>query len=405
MSHWKEYKLGEIGKIITGTTPPTKNPENYGNFLLFVTPTDFDAYNKTINNSIRSISEIAVNKFKNRIIPKDSVIVTCIGSQMGKVAINKKACLTNQQINSIIPNKEFDSDFIYYTLKSMQDYLRNLATGGSTMPIINKSSFENITITVPPLPTQTAIASILSSLDQKIELNNAINRNLEALAQALFKQWFVEFEFPVDQNGNFSPLTGEMSQGQRGYKSSGGEMVESELGMIPKGWRVRKLNEVIEVKYGKDHKHLEDGDIPVYGSGGIMRYANKSLYCNQSILIPRKGTLSNMFLINEPFWSVDTMFYTIIKIDFYAKYLFYTLKSFDLASMNVGSAVPSMTTKVLNDLSIILPSDNIIKRFDEAVNPIFDNKDAVIKENHSISILRDTLLPKLISGELEVKDV
>ncbi len=122
-------------------------------------------------------------------------------------------------------------------------------------------------------------------------------------------------------------------------------------------WKTYKLSEVVEIKYGKDHKHLADGEIPLYGSGGIMRYVDKPLYEQESILIPRKGTLSNLFYLNIPFWSVDTMFYTKIKEGNNGKYLYYLLKSMDLASMNVGSAVPSLTTEVLNKVEINVPDE------------------------------------------------
>jgi len=120
-------------------------------------------------------------------------------------------------------------------------------------------------------------------------------------------------------------------------------------------WKKYKLSELVEIKYGKDHKHLADGEIPLYGSGGIMRYVDTPLYEQESILIPRKGTLSNLFYLNIPFWSVDTMFYTKIKEGNNGKYLYYLLKSMDLASMNVGSAVPSLTTEVLNKVEINIP--------------------------------------------------
>ena len=120
-------------------------------------------------------------------------------------------------------------------------------------------------------------------------------------------------------------------------------------------WTTYKLGEVLEIKYGKDHKHLEDGDIPVYGSGGIMRYANNALYDKPTILIPRKGTLSNLFYVDTPFWSVDTMFYTKIDESNNSKFIYYYLKTLNLASLNVGSAVPSLTTEVLNKVEINLP--------------------------------------------------
>jgi type I restriction enzyme S subunit len=123
-------------------------------------------------------------------------------------------------------------------------------------------------------------------------------------------------------------------------------------------WQTYKLSELVEIKYGKDHKHLADGEIPLYGSGGIMRYVDTPLYDKESILIPRKGTLSNLFYLNTPFWSVDTMFYTKIKKGNNGKYLYYLLKSMNLASMNVGSAVPSLTTEVLNKVTINVPDES-----------------------------------------------
>jgi type I restriction enzyme S subunit len=130
----------------------------------------------------------------------------------------------------------------------------------------------------------------------------------------------------------------------------------SSVDEIPNGWVETTLGDVCKIKYGKDHKKLEDGDIPCYGSGGIMRYVDSILYDKPSVLIPRKGTLSNLFFINEPFWTVDTLFYTqidesIIK----SNYLYYKLKTYNLADLNVGSAVPSLTTSVLNQLPFSIP--------------------------------------------------
>ena len=117
-----------------------------------------------------------------------------------------------------------------------------------------------------------------------------------------------------------------------------------------------KLSDVCTIKYGKDHKSLENGKIPVYGSGGVMRYANKALYNKKSVLIPRKGTLGNLFFVNEPFWTVDTLFYTEIEeTKAVPEFLYYFLKTLDLAGMNVGTAVPSLTTAVLNEVEIFIP--------------------------------------------------
>ncbi len=177
-----------------------------------------------------------------------------------------------------------------------------------------------------------------------------------------------------------------------------------EMGWIPEGWKQVKLEELLEIKYGKDHKKLEEGNIPVYGSGGLMRKVNQSLYKGESVLIPRKGTLTNLMYIDEEFWTVDTMFFSIPKLDNTAKYLFYNLKMLDFSSMNVSSAVPSMTTKVLNDLNILKPEKEILEKIDHLLTDYFTKRKSLDNSNQTLTQLRDTLLPKLLSGELRIPD-
>ena len=156
-------------------------------------------------------------------------------------------------------------------------------------------------------------------------------------------------------------------------------------------WKTYKLNEVLEIKYGKDHKHLPDGDIPVYGSGGIMRYVEKHLYDKESILIPRKGTLSNIFYLNKPFWSVDTMFYTKIKDGVQGKYLYYLLKSMDLASMNIGSAVPSLTTEVLNKVEITIPDLATQRQIAQILSSLDDKIELNLQMNQTLEAMAQAI--------------
>lgn len=157
-------------------------------------------------------------------------------------------------------------------------------------------------------------------------------------------------------------------------------------------WKEYKLSDLMQIKYGKDHKHLADGTYPLYGSGGIMRYVEKPLYEEESILIPRKGTLSNLFYLNEPFWSVDTMFYSQINKELVLpKYLFYTLKTFDLASLNVGSAVPSLTTQVLNEVLVSVPDIDTQTAIAEILSSLDDKIELNNKINQELENLAQTL--------------
>ena len=174
---------------------------------------------------------------------------------------------------------------------------------------------------------------------------------------------------------------------------------------MPLDWNVGILSDLVDVKYGKDHKKLKDGKIPVYGSGGIMRYVNEKLYDSESVLIPRKGSLGNVIYVNNAFWSVDTMFYTVMKEKNLAKYIYFFIKSKDLVGMNSGSAVPSMTTQILNNIRVKIPRKEELERFEKDVNPMFKQIDINKKQNEILIKLRDTLLPKLMNGKIDLSNI
>ncbi len=194
-----------------------------------------------------------------------------------------------------------------------------------------------------------------------------VNKNLEQQAQAIYQQMFIE-----NQNPN---------------------------------WKEGKLSDLVAVKYGKDHKKLDGGCYPVYGSGGIMRYVEKPLYTGESVLIPRKGTLNNVMYVNGAFWSVDTMFYTEMLRPNIAKFVYHFVKGKDLASLNAGSAVPSMTTNILNAMPLYVPDDETLSIFEETVTPMYSQMQENEKQSANLANIRDTLLPRLMSGELEVSDI
>src|SRR5699024_9889644 len=224
---WKKVKLGSLGDIITGKTPKTNDKENYGNDVLFLTPSD-NMELRYIKDTIRKLSLKGAETVQNKILPKESICVSCIGSQLGKVVITTEDTVTNQQINSIIPNDDVDYKYLYYAMLLVGNKLNFLSKTSTAVPIINKTEFSNQEIYLPPLEEQKSIADLLSSFDDKIENNNAIIANLEEQAQAIFKSWFVDFE----------PFQDE-------------EFVESEIGNIPRNWEVGQLgnSKLGELKY------------------------------------------------------------------------------------------------------------------------------------------------------------
>lgn len=283
------------------------------------------------------------------------------------------------------------AEWLYYYLQSSyaQQYIKRYLNGAvqKFLPLKGLREFP-----VPQFNKELHNRiKILLNIDQKIQINNQINQELEAMAKTLYDYWFVQFDF-LDQNGN-------------PYKSSGGKMVYNpELKReIPERWGVEKLSHFLTIKNGKDHKHLQDGKFAVYGSGGVMRTVTDYLYSGESILFPRKGTLNNVMYVNEKFWTVDTMFYSEVNKNNSALYVFYSVKDIDFNKLNTGTGVPSMTSSILYDLSIIVPEENILEKFNTIVKRNYETIKLNNIQNQELTQLRDWLLPMLMNGQVKVE--
>lgn len=377
---WKEVRLGDVcTRVCSGGTPKSTNLSYYGGEIPWLNTKEID-FNR-IYSTEKTITDSGLNNSSAKWIVPNTVTVAMYGATAGKSCIVKVPMTTNQACCNLTINDEVaDYEFIYYSLKNDYTTLASLTNGGAQQNL-NAQIIKDYVLKMPSLADQRRITSILSSLDRKIELNNKINADLEEMAQAIFKNWFVDFEPFKD-----------------------GKFVDSELGMIPEGWKVGCLGDLITIKYGKDHKKLEDGTFPVYGSGGLMRFVNSWLYNGESVLIPRKGTLDNIMYVCEKFWTVDTMFFSAPKMDYVMKYVYNYIKRFDFSKMNEGTSVPSNTAARLNKMQILIPTHEVLEMYDETLCPIYNKRKMNDKESRTLSLLRDTLLPRLMSGELEVPE-
>lgn len=274
--------------------------------------------------------------------------------------------------NTLLPQ------YLYYWFLSHegQSKIDSIAKG-TAQKAVPIAGIKTLELQLPPIATQRRIADILSAYDDLIENNRKQIKLLEEAAQRLYKEWFVDLRFP-------------------GHEHT--KIVDG----VPEGWEKKLLADVVEVKYGKDHKSIPDGSIPVYGSGGFIRKCNQILYDGESVLIPRKGSLNNIIYVDEAFWTVDTMFYTKMKLSNIGAFVYFFIKAFDMYSMNIGAAVPSMTTNILNALDIVVPDADILERFQSASKMCFDKIAIVHKQTETATQARDRLLPKLMSGEVEV---
>ena len=288
--------------------------------------------------------------------------------------------------------KVSDNDFVYYLTKTplFRDTAIKSMVGSSGRQRAQMDVLENLKMFVPKdISDQRRIASILSSLDRKIELNNKINADLEEMAQAIFKNWFVDFEPFKD-----------------------GKFVDSELGMIPEGWKVGTLDEIFSLKYGKNLSTsmiLEKGDYPVYGANGIIGYYNEYNCDKYSVLVTSRGNGSGdvsrthhpkSFITNNSFVVEPLEQYKYIELPF-INGLFNII---DFKSYCSGSAQPQLTNKAMRNICIISPPMEIVIKYCEMLETLFSHIECVIAENSRLSLLCDTLLPRLMSGELEVPE-
>lgn len=371
-SEWITSTIDDICKLVTDGAH--NSPKSVDNGYYMASVKDFTAYGFDFSNC-RKISEADYLKLKKQgCVPESGdILVGKDGARYFEDVIIYRQKEQPALLSSIailrVDDTKVTSEFLYYTLKSpaVKKDVRDNYGSGSAIPRIVLKDFKRMPISFPSLKEQKKITNICELLDEKIQLNNRINNNLEQQAQAIYQQMFIE-----NQNPN---------------------------------WKEGKLSDLVAVKYGKDHKKLDGGCYPVYGSGGIMRYVEKPLYTGESVLIPRKGTLNNVMYVNGAFWSVDTMFYTEMLRPNIAKFVYHFVKGKDLASLNAGSAVPSMTTNILNAMPLYVPDDKTLSIFEETVTPMYSQMQENEKQSANLANIRDTLLPRLMSGELEVSDI
>ena len=398
---WKEVTLGELGTIIGGATPSTKNPSFYDGNIPWLTPKDLSVNsNKYILRGERNITEAGFKSCSCKMLPKGSVLFSS-RAPIGYVAIAANDMCTNQGFKSIIPNEETDSEFLYYLLKYNKD---NIASQGSgtTFAEVSGKTMKEIEVMVPKeTEDQRRIASILSSLDRKIELNNKINADLEEMAQAIFKNWFVDFEPFKD-----------------------GKFVDSELGMIPEGWKVGRLTEIASYMNGlamqKYPPENNEDSLPVLkikelgqgfcGTDCDRCSCNIKDECkihNGDVIFSWSGTLlvdvwcGGDCGLNQHLFKVTSKDYPKW---FYYYWTKHHLQEFIHIAKDKAVTMGHIKRGHLEEAMVAIPDNDSMEKAHELFEPILSKMISLRLENSRLSLLRDTLLPRLMSGEIEVPE-
>ncbi len=368
---------------------------------------NFQDHSLNLSGVMRISPEIEAKYVRTRIQSGD-VLITIVGS-VGQVAIAPNELSgwnIARAVAMIRPNHPGLSRWISLVLRSPQSqYQLGIAANTTVQTTINLKDLRELCIPLPEENERCAIAHILGTLDDKIEINRRMNETLEAMARALFKAWFVDFE-PVR-----AKMEGRWQRGQslpglpaRLYDLFPDRLVESELGEIPEGWEIGRVSQFLSLAYGKSLPAGKRvlGEVPVYGSGGINGFHNAALINGEAVIVGRKGTVGSLYWEKRPSFPIDTVFYVqpIAPLAF----CYHLLEALPLRDMNTDAAVPGLNRENVYRLETVTPQQSLIEEFSNLAGGlrrrIFDVQD----ECRTLAQLRDTLLPKLISGELRVKN-
>jgi type I restriction enzyme S subunit len=382
MSEWKEYKLGEIAEIVGGGTPDTSNKEYWGGNIPWLTPKDLTGYNKIfISSGERFITEEGLDNSSTKLLPQGTVLLSS-RAPIGYVAIASNPICTNQGFKSIICNKDIvDNLYMYYWIKNNTELLQSLGTG-TTFAEISGSVVKSIAISLPPLPEQKHIASILSSLDDKIDLLHRENKTLEAMAETLFRQWFIEEAKEDWEEGKlgdeFEFIMGQSPSGESFNEEGAG--IPMYQGNADFGFRfpTKRIFTTQPTKFAE----INDTLISVRAPVGAQNMAIERCCIG-------RGVAAFRYKNNSLFYS-----YTYYKL----KSLLNEIKQYN----DNGTVFGSISKSDFENLDIVIPDKDTILNFQKQVKPIDDK---IINNNNEIQTLiqtRDGLLSRLMSGEVKI---
>ena len=402
-------KICETGRVITGKTPSTKKTENWGDDVSFFAPEDI-AKGYILDDSERHISEVGFNSVKNNTVTKGvSVLVGCIGSDMGNVALVEGKNAFNQQINAITDFKpDVNPFYVYYYLSTKKDYLRRLA-GSTATPLLPKADFEQIEIPFVDKPVQDKIVAILKPIDEKIKLNNSICADLEAMSKQIYDYWFVQFDFP-DKQG-------------KPYKSSGGKMIYNEelKREIPFGWNNGNLYDIADFVNGlacQKYRPTDDSHkLPVVKitemHNGITNKTewvrddidSKHIIDDGTILFSWSATLEIMLWNGGKAGLNQHIFKVVPKVCSDA-YVYHQLSAYVINFIRMAAArkttMGHITTEHLEQSKIVIPKPEVLEAFQKTVDSTMKQISSIKAENWQLNNLRDFLLPMLMNGQIKI---
>ena len=392
MTDWQKIKLGDISEVIGGGTPNTKNYDFWNGDIPWLTPKDLSGYNnRYISRGERNIAKLGLQSSSARMLPAGTVLLTS-RAPIGYLAIAENDVCTNQGFKSIILKDGYCPEFFYYLLKNNIDYIIGMGSG-STFAEISGTQVKNLEFTVPPIDIQKKIAGVLGALDDKIELNNKINNNLEQQAQALYKSWFVD-----KVNPNRKTIKAE-------------EFFNISIGKTPPRkepeWFSEKPDDIKWVSIsdmGSCGMYISDSS--EYLKPSAVSKFNVKVVPNNTVLLSFKLTVGRIAITDGEMTTNEAIAHFITNRTEINEYLYCYLKNFNFQTMGSTSSIATaVNSKIIKSMPFVLPDENELKDFHSIVSPMFAQIKFNQRESSRLAQLRDTLLPKLMSGEIDVSKV
>lgn len=383
MEKWSSVRVGDLGQVITGKTPKTSIQENYGGNIPFLTPSD-DMSVKYVFFTKKTLTDRGMAEVKNVLLPKNTVCVSCIGSDLGKVVITSETTVTNQQINSIIVDKErFDVHFVYYAMLILGKELNIISKTSTAVPIVNKSLFSSYEIMCPSLSTQRRISSILSALDSKIECNQRINDNLSEILQTIYQQRFNKSEQTAESGiladiCSYSKYRVAVSSLSLSTYYSTENILPGKAGAVD----ASSLPAVAQTTKCKV------GDVLI---SNIRPYFKKIVYCQFEC-----GCSTDVLCFTPKTSELSAYLYCTLYTDRFFNFM---------VAGSKGTKMPRGDKQQIMTYSVYEPTDVELKEFNGIAQPILTQIESNRLENIELSLLRDSLIPKLVSGEIAVSHI
>ena len=393
--------ISDLGRIVTGKTPSTNNSSFFDGAYQFVTPSDLDWKTYYCRMTERTVTDDARKSYLNQFIPGNAVMVTCIGNTIGKCGLSSEGCMTNQQINSIVPNNGIDPKFVYYLLVHNTDAIRAVGLGGgSATPILNKTSFSKIKLRVPPPHQWNNIANILSAYDDLIENNRRRIQLLEQAARLLYKEWFVHLRFPGHEHAKI-------------------------IDGLPEGWEKKKIAEVCNTVGGgtPSTKVSEywDGDITwvvptdVTRNNSLilldserkitekgLRESSAQIVPPETILMTSRASVGFFALIDREVCTNQGFINILPYDDNMRMYLLFNLMNRveEIRSNAKGTTYPEISKGRFREMYTLVPHNTLSSQFGTSAYDLILQIRCLMKSNMNLAKARDLLLPKLMNGEV-----